>query len=344
MSKMQYDRTQKSDKIQERNFGQKFMNLQHMQYIVEIQKWGSINLAAQKLYISQPYLSNVVKEIEKEMQVTIFERTKQGVKLTARGQECIIQMKNILAQVDVLNDICRGNEDSMRYFTLSMTRCTHVEEAFISLCDEYSACDRGHKIRFFLDEGNTEQVIDDVYRNRADIGVIVFNHLQKDSILKSIRNKQMKYVSLVTSKPHLTMPKDHPAIKKDGSIDLEMLKKSAFVRYIDGFENYMHQIKINGETLDLNTLDKTIYVHGRASLMHLISHDKFFTIGFNSFEMQESFYGVISVPLPETPVIVEFGYILPKDTVTGKITTRFLKHLNETLSGTPIEYEEAVNA
>ena len=42
------------------------MTLQQLKYIIEIVNCGSMNLAAQKLFVSQPSLSNAVKELEKE--------------------------------------------------------------------------------------------------------------------------------------------------------------------------------------------------------------------------------------------------------------------------------------
>lgn len=61
------------------------MTLQQLKYIIEIVNCGSMNLAAQKLFVSQPSLSNAVKELEKELGIEIFIRTNKGVTLSSSG-------------------------------------------------------------------------------------------------------------------------------------------------------------------------------------------------------------------------------------------------------------------
>ena len=58
------------------------MNLQNLQYVEEVIKCGSISAAARKLYISQPYLSKILMEVEREYGITIFSREKNTLTLT----------------------------------------------------------------------------------------------------------------------------------------------------------------------------------------------------------------------------------------------------------------------
>ena len=60
------------------------MTLTQMNYIITIFETGSLNKAAEALYISQPSLTNAVKELEKELGIIIFNRSGRGVTLTAR--------------------------------------------------------------------------------------------------------------------------------------------------------------------------------------------------------------------------------------------------------------------
>lgn len=55
------------------------MTLQQLKYIVTIAETGNITEAAKRLFISQPSLTNAIRELEKEMQITIFNRTNKGV-------------------------------------------------------------------------------------------------------------------------------------------------------------------------------------------------------------------------------------------------------------------------
>ena len=55
------------------------MTLQQMKYIIAIVRFGSISEAAKQLFISQPSLSNAVKEIENETGIDIFQRSAKGI-------------------------------------------------------------------------------------------------------------------------------------------------------------------------------------------------------------------------------------------------------------------------
>lgn len=62
------------------------MTIQQLRYIIAVVENGSITEAAKKLYISQPSLSNSIKDIEKEAGITIFIRSRSGIALTKEGR------------------------------------------------------------------------------------------------------------------------------------------------------------------------------------------------------------------------------------------------------------------
>ena len=55
------------------------MTLQQLRYVITVAQKGSISEAAKELFISQPSLSNAIKELEKEMKIIIFSRTNKGI-------------------------------------------------------------------------------------------------------------------------------------------------------------------------------------------------------------------------------------------------------------------------
>ena len=62
------------------------MTLQQLTYLVKVAECGNITDAAEQLYISQPSLSTAIRNLEKEMGVTAFNRTKKGVTVTRDGE------------------------------------------------------------------------------------------------------------------------------------------------------------------------------------------------------------------------------------------------------------------
>lgn len=61
------------------------MTLQQIRYILTIAEVGSLSKAAEVLYVAQPSLSSAVKELERELGITVFYRSGKGVSLTNDG-------------------------------------------------------------------------------------------------------------------------------------------------------------------------------------------------------------------------------------------------------------------
>lgn len=62
------------------------MTLQQLKYITLVAEKGNITDAAKALYISQPSLTAAIKELEKEMNIQIFDRTNKGVHVSKEGE------------------------------------------------------------------------------------------------------------------------------------------------------------------------------------------------------------------------------------------------------------------
>ena len=62
------------------------MTLQQLKYAITVAETGTITEAANKLYISQPSLTNAIHELEKEMNIIIFNRTNKGISISKEGR------------------------------------------------------------------------------------------------------------------------------------------------------------------------------------------------------------------------------------------------------------------
>ena len=63
------------------------MTLQQLKYALTIADCGSMNEAAKQLFISQPSLSETMKELETEIGLDIFLRSNRGIVITPEGEE-----------------------------------------------------------------------------------------------------------------------------------------------------------------------------------------------------------------------------------------------------------------
>ncbi|HPZ00604.1 MAG TPA: LysR family transcriptional regulator, partial [Clostridiales bacterium] len=80
------------------------MTLQQLKYVVTVAETGTITEAAEKLYLSQPSLTNAIHELEKEMHIRIFNRTNKGIILTKEGEDFLGYARQVLEQASILED------------------------------------------------------------------------------------------------------------------------------------------------------------------------------------------------------------------------------------------------
>lgn len=87
------------------------MTLQQLRYVTMVAEMGTITEAANRLYISQPSLTNAIHELEKEMNIVIFNRTNKGISLSREGEDFLGYARQILEQAAILEDKLWVNPD-----------------------------------------------------------------------------------------------------------------------------------------------------------------------------------------------------------------------------------------
>ena len=94
------------------------MTLQQLKYVVTVAEAGTITNAAKKLYISQPSLTNAIHELEKEMNIVIFQRTNKGIVLSQEGEDFLGYARQVLEQAAILEDKYKGQDGGRTQFFL----------------------------------------------------------------------------------------------------------------------------------------------------------------------------------------------------------------------------------
>ena len=106
------------------------MNVLHLKYAVEVAENGSINKAAEALYMNQPNLSKAIKELENSLGITIFSRTAKGMNVTPEGEEFLRHARKILRQIDEMEALYKGGAAAQQRFSISVPRASYISHAF----------------------------------------------------------------------------------------------------------------------------------------------------------------------------------------------------------------------
>jgi LysR family hydrogen peroxide-inducible transcriptional activator len=83
------------------------MNIRQFEYILAVAEIRHFELAAEKCFATQSTLSTMVSKFEEELGITIFNRKKKPVEITAEGEVIIEQLKAIQSQIGVLNELAK---------------------------------------------------------------------------------------------------------------------------------------------------------------------------------------------------------------------------------------------
>lgn len=302
------------------------LNVNQLESFVTVAECGSINKAAQKLYISQPHLSNIIKDLEKAIGFELFNRTNRGVNLNSAGEYFLKHSKSILNEIEALKKFTPANIKISDKLRVSMTKFTHIMESFNEVCSRTENID---KFTYLLNEGTTRDVIIDVANGYTDVGIIHYDIHQTKNIHSFIEKNGLTWRKIAEFAPEICVSKHHELIQQGNIISLDSLKKYGFVRYLGQYEDFIYNIMKKGSHKDLNNSSKIIYVYGRATLMNLISTSNFYTIGIREFENQEAMFDVISVPIEGCENSVLFEVITRNNAQLNDRTQEFITNVTE---------------
>ena len=109
------------------------MTLQQLRYVTTVADTGTISRAAQQFYISQPSLTNAIRELEQEVGLTIFHRTNRGVALTPEGEEFLGYARQVLAQIELIEEKYLGSAPVKHQFCVSAQHYSFAVQAVVGL-------------------------------------------------------------------------------------------------------------------------------------------------------------------------------------------------------------------
>lgn len=188
------------------------MTLQQLKYFIVIAESGSFGKAAQKLYISQPTMSSVVRELEKELDTEIFVRTPKGVLLTESGKELYRYAVDIIEKKDeILDHFKNAGREKRQSLSVSSEHYSFVVEVLTTMANEMSS----DKYVLRLKETNMMSAIEDVAKMRSDIGVIYKAVYSEKDISRVLEQSSLEFIPMKKIKPHVFLHKSHPLAKRE---------------------------------------------------------------------------------------------------------------------------------
>ena len=276
------------------------MTLQQLRYVIEVAKTGSMNVAAKQLFVSQPSLSMAIRELENDVHISIFERTTKGVVITAEGEEFLGYARQIINQVELLEDKYIEAGQIKKKFGVSAQHYSFAVKAFVEMVKGFDM----DKYEFAIRGARTHDVIHDVVSGKSEIGILYTNDFNEKVLNKIFKDSQLEFVHLFTCEGYAYLWKNHPLAGKK-VIALEELQDYPCLSFEQGDNNSFYFAE---EILSTYDFKKTIKSNDRATNLNLMVGLNAFTLcsGIICEELNGSDY--IAVKLAKE-VTMDIGYI-----------------------------------
>ncbi len=265
------------------------MTIQQLKYAVTAADKGTMSEAAQSLFIAQPSLTNAIKELETELDITIFHRTNKGIIVTNEGSEFLGYARQVLQQVGLLEEKYLSGEGHKQIFSVSTQHYSFAVSAFVDIIQHF-----GNKnYDFTLRETQTYEIIQDVSQFRSEVGILYLSGENEYIMSKIIEQSGLKFDELFTAKPHVFISSKHPLAKKR-EITPQQLEEYPFLSFEQGSYNSFY---FSEEIMSRVSRSMTIKVRDRATLFNLLVGLNGYTICTGIISTELNGENIISRPL-----------------------------------------------
>ena len=279
------------------------VTLQQLKYIITVAETGTITEAAAKLFISQPSLTNAVKELEKEMNVTIFDRTNKGISVSKEGEVFLGYARQVLEQAAILEDTYKSSNNRKQEFGVSTQHYSFAVNAFVDMIKQYGK----ETYDFTIRETQTYEIIEDVAAMKSEIGILYINDFNSTIIKKALKSHDLEFHELLVARPHVFISSRHPLADKK-EITFKELEDYPYLSFEQGEHNSFYYSE---EIFSMEEKKKNIRVRDRATLFNLLIGLNGYTVCSGVIDRELNGSDIIAVPL-KGEGSMHIGYIMHK--------------------------------
>ena len=199
------------------------MNFSHLEYAMTVAECRSINKAAQRLLVSQPYLSGVLKNLEEELGCQLFKRSHNGILLTEKGIKFMDSARIILCEYEKFKQL--SWDEAEQPMVISSYFVSNIMRLFLEF--------KKQSAKQFPDRLGNQEVLESVAAGRTRLGFILCAVEKKEKYLRLARDFHCSCEELMTSIPlYVMVSREHPLYKKT-SVSIKELFDYPYVHFND---------------------------------------------------------------------------------------------------------------
>ena len=304
------------------------MTIQQLNYVITISEKGSLNKAAEVLYVTQPSLTSAVRELERELGITLFNRGGKGVTLTNDGAEFIQYARQVVNQYDRLLEKYGKGGNLRKKFGISCQHYSFAVKSFVEMVKQFDT----DEYEFAIRESKTRDVIEDVAAGKSEVGILYLSDFNRKAIGKFLKSNQLEFHPLINCEPYVYLWKGHP-LAKQKSIRLEELQDYPCLSFEQGPSGAFY---FSEEILSTYDYIRTIKATDRATMLNLMVGLNGYTLcsGIICEELNGSDYVAVAFADKEEEVAagrMEIGYIVKENMILSQMAEMYIGELKKYL-------------
>ena len=304
------------------------MTITQLKYIITISENGSLNKAAEVLFVSQPSLTSAVRELEKELGITLLNRGGKGVTLTNDGAEFLQYARQVVAQYERLLEKYGKGGTLRKKFGISTQHYSFAVKSFVEMVKQFDT----DEYEFAIRETKTADVIEDVTTGKSEVGILYLSDFNRKAIGKFLKSNQLEFHSLIQCEPYVYLWKGHP-LAKQKSIRLTELRDYPCLSFEQGVSGNFYFAE---EILSTYDYIRTIKATDRATMLNLMVGLNGYTLcsGIICEELNGPDYVAIAFEAEEEEIAagrMEIGYIVKANMLLSKLAEQYIMELKRYL-------------
>lgn len=294
------------------------MNLNSFHYVVEIARCGSINQAAQNLYISQSNLSSTVKNLERELGFSLFQRNSQGVVPTSEGYLFLQSANAVIAELRKIEEIpLRLTTDQ----TISIS-CNWSAQLLQGLM-QFKKKDP-LDIKDVYRETSILQNFECLYENKYRLAIIDCFHSLSELQIQKAKNTNLDAELLKECVPAMAlMASDHPLAGRQTVTTAEVYSYPLIL-----FEDYRDTQRHN--LINLSDDIPILYLFDRGSIIDALSNNtqRISILKKGTFVRPDQF-GMVEIPISDFPESYDIVLLKRSHYQPNPRETEFMDYIKE---------------
>lgn len=303
------------------------VTLQQLHYFIEVAAEGSISAAADLLYVAQPTMSAAMKDLESRVGRALLVRSARGVTLTDDGAEFLGYARQIVEQVELLEQRYLGRPPARRLLGVSAQHYSFAVDALVRMVKAGGAAE----YEFSLRETRTRDIIEDVRTLRSELGILYRNDFNGKVIDKLLRDSGLAFHPLFVAEPHIFISRKNPLAAR-ASVGLDDLVDLPRLTFDQGGHNSFYFAE---EILSTLSSKQEIRVSDRATIFNLMTGLGGYTIstGIISDDLDPE---IVAIPL-DVDERIEIGWIGHSAIPLTEQALRYLEELRAVVAGFGVE-------